>query len=55
MGWINSNWGTSESGRRVKIYSLTRPGRKQLEKEEAQWPRATGLVDRCFKISENAS
>ena len=55
MGWINSNWGTSESGRRVKIYSLTRPGRKQLEREEAQWQRATGIVDRFFKISENAS
>jgi len=55
MGWINSNWGRSESGRRVKIYSLTRSGRKQLEKEEAQWQRATGIVDRFFKIPENAS
>ena len=55
MGWINSNWGTSESGRRVKIYSLTRSGWKQLEKEEAQWQRATGIVDRFFKIPENAS
>jgi DNA-binding PadR family transcriptional regulator len=24
MGWISSKWGTSESRRRVKIYSLTR-------------------------------
>ncbi len=23
MGWISSKWGTSESGRRVKIYALT--------------------------------
>jgi transcriptional regulator len=55
MGWINANWGESESGRRVKIYSLTRTGRKQLLKEEAQWQRATGIIDRFFKISEDAS
>jgi transcriptional regulator len=55
MGWISSKWGESESGRRVKIYSLTRAGRKQLQKEEAQWQRATGIVDRFFKISENES
>ena len=55
MGWISSKWAESESGRRVKIYSLTRAGRKQLQKEEAQWQRATGIVDRFLKISEDAS
>jgi PadR family transcriptional regulator, regulatory protein PadR len=55
MGWISSKWGESESGRRVKIYSLTRAGRKQLQREEAQWQRATGIIDRFLKISENAS
>jgi PadR family transcriptional regulator PadR len=55
MDWISSNWGQSESGRRVRIYSLTRAGRKQLQKEEAQWQRATGIVDRFFKISEDAT
>ena len=53
MDWIRSKWGESESGRRVKIYSLTRAGRTQLQKEEAQWQRATGIVDRFFKIVEN--
>jgi transcriptional regulator len=55
MGWISSKWGTSESGRRVRIYSLTRAGRIQLQKEEAQWQRATGIIDRFFRIAENAS
>ena len=54
-GWIASKWGTSDSGRRVKIYSLTRAGRNQLHKEEAQWQRAAGIVDRFLKISENPS
>src|SRR5207249_4414991 len=32
-GWITSEWKTSEYGRRAKYYSLTRLGRRQLEKE----------------------
>jgi PadR family transcriptional regulator, regulatory protein PadR len=55
MDWISAKWGQSESGRRVKIYALTRAGRKQLQEEEAQWQRATGIVDRFFKISKDAS
>jgi len=54
-GWISSKWGTSESGRRVRIYTLTSAGRKQLQKEEAQWQRATSIVERFLKISENPS
>jgi PadR family transcriptional regulator PadR len=54
-GWISSRWGESESGRRIKIYALTRAGRKQLHKEEAQWERASSIVERFLKISENLS
>ena len=53
MGWISSTWGVSESGRRVRIYELTRTGRRQLQKEEAEWQRAAGIVERFLKISEN--
>ena len=55
MGWISSKWGTSESGRRVKIYALTASGRKQLHKEEAQWQRAASIVERFLNISEKPS
>jgi PadR family transcriptional regulator PadR len=55
MGWISSRWGTSESGRRVKIYTLTRAGRKQLHKEEEQWQRAASIVERFLTITEDAS
>jgi PadR family transcriptional regulator PadR len=53
LGWIASKWGESESGRRVKVYSLTRAGRKQLHEQAAQWQRATSIVDRFLKISED--
>src|SRR5205814_3236075 len=45
LGWIASKWGESESGRRVKVYSLTRAGRKQLDEQEAEWQRAAGIVE----------
>ena len=43
-GWVEAEWGTSELGRRAKLYSLTRDGRAQLVKETATWRRfATGV------------
>jgi transcriptional regulator len=54
-GWISSRWGTSESGRRVRIYTLTSAGRRQLHREEAQWQRAASIVERFFNISEKLS
>jgi PadR family transcriptional regulator PadR len=54
-GWIASNWTSSESGRRVKAYALTRAGRKQLVVEEAEWQKATGIVGRFLDIQEERS
>jgi PadR family transcriptional regulator PadR len=54
MDWITAKWGESESGRRVKIYSLTKAGRKRLQQEEAQWHRASGIIARFFEIPEEA-
>ena len=54
MEWIVAKWGESESGRRVKIYSLTRTGRKHLEQQESRWHRTTGIIDRFFKIPKEA-
>ncbi len=53
MGWISAKWGDSESGRRVKIYSLTRAGRKELDSQHAEWLRATAIVGRFLRISED--
>ena len=55
MDWISAKWGQSDTGRRVKIYSLTKSGRKQLAREEEQWQRSTGIIARFFKISEGTS
>ena len=54
-GWIASRWTASDSGRRVKEYSLTKAGRKQLRTEETEWQRATGIVARFFDIQGDLS
>jgi PadR family transcriptional regulator PadR len=49
QGWIVAKWADSASGRRAKYYSLTRAGRRQLERETGQWRRlstaVTALID----------
>jgi PadR family transcriptional regulator PadR len=48
-GWIATEWGVSETNRRVKFYSLTRAGRKQLRVEIVKWEKATALVARFLE------
>ena len=54
-GWIVSSWTESETGRRVKVYALTKAGRAQLRVEETAWQHAAGIVSRFFKIPADAS
>lgn len=41
---IQAEWGASENNRRAKYYSLTKAGREQLEKEQAEWERLSSAV-----------
>src|ERR671932_1135654 len=43
-GWIKAEWRPSENNRRAKYYSLTRPGRRQLEREAANWRRLSAAI-----------
>src|SRR6059058_5288286 len=36
-GWINSEWGMSESKRRARFYEITKTGKKQLAAETESW------------------
>lgn len=44
QGLIEAEWGESENNRRAKFYSLTRTGRKYLEREEASWTRLSEAI-----------
>jgi PadR family transcriptional regulator, regulatory protein PadR len=51
-GWITAEWKTSEHGRRAKYYSLTRLGRRKLEKEADNWGRLSSAISRVIKLKE---
>jgi PadR family transcriptional regulator, regulatory protein PadR len=48
-GWLKSEWGESERGRRAKFYRLTKAGRQQLETEEAVWDRTSLAIRNVLK------
>jgi PadR family transcriptional regulator, regulatory protein PadR len=51
-GWIRAHWKTSERGRRAKFYELTRPGRRHLERETANWERLSAAISNVVKLRE---
>src|SRR3989442_13616276 len=51
-GWITSEWKPSENNRRAKFYSLTRFGRRHLEKEAANWSRLSAAISHVVRLEE---
>ena len=49
QGWIVAEWKESDQGRSAKVYSLTRDGRQQLERELATWKRLSSAVGLLLK------
>ena len=47
-GWIEAEWGTSELGRRAKMYRLTAAGRVQLAAELETWRRFSAGVSKVL-------
>ena len=51
-GWIKAEWRASENNRRAKFYSLTRLGRRQLNREAANWNRLSTAISQIIKLEE---
>jgi transcriptional regulator len=45
QGWIKAQWAETETGRKAKLYSLTRAGRGQLEREIESWGRLSAAIN----------
>ena len=53
QGWITAKWKPSENNRRAKYnYSLTRLGRKHLEKEAANWGRLSVAISNVVALEK---
>jgi PadR family transcriptional regulator PadR len=51
-GWITAEWKPTENNRRAKFYSLTRLGKKNLDKESANWSRLSAAISDIVKLKE---
>jgi transcriptional regulator len=49
QGWIKGEWGTSDANRKARYYSLTVPGRRQLEEEKTQWALLSSTINAMLK------
>ena len=54
-GWIEAEWGLSETKRQVKLYRLTDTGRERLVVETAQWTRFAEGVARILLEPDRGS
>lgn len=49
-GWVASELGTSDQNRRVRVYSLTAAGQRQLETETENWERISIAIARILRV-----
>jgi PadR family transcriptional regulator, regulatory protein PadR len=48
---IKATWEESKTGRRVKVYSLTASGRKELAEQREDWARFTSALSAILRVS----
>ena len=49
--WVESEWGTSEKGKRAKFYRLTTAGQRALRDETRSWNEYVAAVARVMKAT----
>ncbi len=47
-GWIRATWQKTENNRDAKYYSVSKTGKRALEKETRRWRRSAGLVEKLL-------
>ena len=51
-GWITAEWKLTDNNRRAKFYSLTRPGRRHLDRKPANWDRLSSAITGVMRLDE---
>jgi DNA-binding PadR family transcriptional regulator len=49
--WLTGAWGTTDTGRRARYYTITAAGKRQLQDEEARWRQLTLAVDKALRLA----
>jgi PadR family transcriptional regulator PadR len=50
-GWVTSEWGVSETNRKVRFYRLTPAGRKQLDAELSGYERVNAAIQSVLRTA----
>jgi len=50
-GWIRGKWGTTDTNREARFYTITAAGRRRLAEEEESWARLTDGVARVLRFA----
>jgi PadR family transcriptional regulator, regulatory protein PadR len=51
QGLVSGRWGKSEHNHRVKHYTLTDNGRRELQRRAASWTRYVGVVGQVMRAN----
>lgn len=49
--WLQAKWGTTETNRKARFYTITPAGLRQLEEEELRWTDLTTAVNRALRFA----
>ena len=49
--WLRAHWGTTDTGRKARFYTMTAAGRRQLEEEEHRWLLLTKAVEKALRFA----
>ena len=52
-GWVDAEWGISPRNRKVRVYRITAPGLKQLERERRSFERMNAGISRVMRPAES--
>lgn len=54
LGYVSTEWGESDEGRRRKYYEITDRGREQLADQRRQWETATRTLGGLWGLTAQA-
>ncbi len=49
--WLRAQWGTTDTGRKARFYTMTRAGQRQLEEEERRWLLLTEAIEKALRFA----
>jgi PadR family transcriptional regulator PadR len=49
--WLRARWGTTDTGRKARFYTITPAGRRQLAEEEQRWLLLSQAIAKALRIA----